>query len=596
MMLALCFALLATIGELASLATQRSVLRRELFLSDDSVWMIPVANVALFSLAWLVVAVIQRMVRRADRAIGTVRRADRAIAIACFGFLAAFAVLLSLPWLTSGAAAVFSGALLVWSVRGARPARIAAAVRRAAPALVAVLILLVGGTLLARAARSPGLADARPPAGAPNVLLIVLDTVRASSMSLYGYSLKTTPGLDARRSDGVVFAHAWAPAPWTLPSHATMFTGRLPAEHEADWMTPLDGRYPVLAERFLQAGYATGGFTANAIYCGREQGLSRGFVHYVDYERSLGEMFYSAALGRMAFNSATLRRWTKWYDVPGRVTAAEVNEQFLDWQSRLEGRPFFAFLNYFDAHAPVLPPAPFDTMFASSPRDYLSQLRYWNHQAGFLRQADLTAAEENRERAAYDGAIAYMDRELGRLLDELQQRGLLNETIVIVTSDHGEMFGENGLHSHGTSLHRLVLEVPLFVLAPGRTPAGVVVTEPATLRDLPATVLDLAGIPPGPIPGSSLRAAWSEPGWRSPTPIVSSVTWDGSSPRRQKLEAGMWSLVSDGLHYIRNADGSEELYELSDAEEDTNIAGRDAARVMSLRTRLAGVSGKDLGR
>jgi arylsulfatase A-like enzyme len=122
-----------------------------------------------------------------------------------------------------------------------------------------------------------------PPAGAPNVLLIVLDTVRARSLGLYGYERATSPNLDRFAKNGVVFSHAFSASPWTLPSHGAMFTGRLPHELSGGWMTPIDGTYPTLAEALSSVGYLTAGFIANTTYCPAEFGLARGFSHYEDH-------------------------------------------------------------------------------------------------------------------------------------------------------------------------------------------------------------------------------------------------------------------------------------------------------------------------
>ena len=122
-----------------------------------------------------------------------------------------------------------------------------------------------------------------PPANSPNVLLIVLDTVRADHLSLYGYERPTTPNLERLAKRGIRFDNARATAPWTLPSHASMFTGHWPHELGAKWMTPLRGNLPTLAEYLGAHGYATAGFVANVVYCSQETGLARGFTHYEDY-------------------------------------------------------------------------------------------------------------------------------------------------------------------------------------------------------------------------------------------------------------------------------------------------------------------------
>ena len=140
-----------------------------------------------------------------------------------------------------------------------------------------------------------------------------------------------------------------ATAPWTLPSHAGMFTGRWPHELSADWFHALDSTHPTLAETLRARGYNTAGFVANTLYCGSETGLSRGFNHYEDYSISPGELLLSSSLGRTIANNSRLRQLTGYHNIVNAKDAATVNADFLDWVSRNQ-RPFFAFLNYFDAH------------------------------------------------------------------------------------------------------------------------------------------------------------------------------------------------------------------------------------------------------
>ena len=224
-------------------------------------------------------------------------------------------------------------------------------------------IKIAGGSLLAVAATSWGwdrylevsAKTKLPPSSpdAPNVLMIVLDTVRAQNLNLYGYHRPTMPKLEQIAKTGVFFEQAVSPAPWTLPSHASMFTGRHPHELSADWTTPLDATYPTLAEILYQHGYVTAGFVANKIYCSYESGLNRGFMHYEDYLVSPGQLIRSSALGREITNNLDLRQRFKYYDDLGGKSAERLNHDFLSWLSRQEQGPFFAFLNYFDAHNPL---------------------------------------------------------------------------------------------------------------------------------------------------------------------------------------------------------------------------------------------------
>ncbi len=210
-----------------------------------------------------------------------------------------------------------------------------------------------------------------PPAGSPNVLLIVLDTVAAGHLGLYGYTRPTSPTIDELAAQGVRFDRARATSSWTLPSHAGMFTGRWPHELYAGFLTPLDRSFPALAEFLGSRGFATAGFVANYAYCASDSGLNRGFAVYRDYIFPGLTAFRMAALiDRPVDGLQAVERFLEdWLDVDltrslaqnvrsqfkdDRKAAAVVNREFLDWllSRRQRERPFFAFLNMFDAHSP----------------------------------------------------------------------------------------------------------------------------------------------------------------------------------------------------------------------------------------------------
>jgi arylsulfatase A-like enzyme len=430
----------------------------------------------------------------------------------------------------------------------------------------------------------------------PNVLLIVLDTVRARSLSLYGHARPTTPQLERLASTGVRFERAITTAPWTTPAHASMFTGRFPHELSvdrsklsADGLAPLDGTYPTLAEVLTANGYVTAGFVANIEYCGYETGLDRGFVHYEDYRVSPEEMILSSSLGRTIVNSLQLRRLIGYYDVPGRKTAATLNRDFLRWLSRVDERPFFAFLNYYDAHAPYLPPAPFGGQFErQAPRDYSLIVPSGVHQAKRHDMEAMSSEEIQAELIAYESCIAYLDHHLGLLFDELEARRILDNTLVIVTSDHGEQFGEHRLFDHGNSLYMPLLHVPLLVSLPSQVPAAVEVADPVSLRDLPATIVDLVGLnKENAFPGESLARHWKSTGLRSPGehPVLSEATSLPRVPEWYPIAKGdMTSLMIGGHHYIRNGDGRDELYDIErDPVENDDISATEAGRQVLAR-------------
>lgn len=441
-------------------------------------------------------------------------------------------------------------------------------------------IKIAGGSLLAAAVTSWGWdkylevgAEAELPQsspGAPNVLMIVLDTVRAQNLSLYGYHRPTMPNLGQIAKQGVFFEQAVAPAPWTLPSHASMFTGRFPHELTADWTTPLDATYPTLAEILYQHGYLTTGFIANTLYCSYESGLNRGFVHYEDYPVSLSQLIRSSALGREITNNLDLRRLVKYYNLLGRKSAERLNYDFLSWLSRQEQRPFFAFLNYFDAHNPYIPPPPYDGMFGNLPR----------RDPGVIPAEWWSETEIQAEIDAYDGLLAYLDHQLDLLLSELKSRGILDNTLLIITSDHGEEFGEHQLFGHGTSLYWPSLFVPLLISFPSRIPVGRTIRTPVTLRDLAATILDLLKIDANnKLPGSSLAKYWENSAGvenvKNNPILLSEVSQGVRTPKSWPISKGsMRSLVTDNFHYIVDGVGFEELYDIrSDPFEFENLAG-----------------------
>ena len=214
----------------------------------------------------------------------------------------------------------------------------------------------------------------------------MLDTVAAEHLSLHGYKRPTSPTIDELAARGIRFDRAQATSSWTLPSHASMFTGRWPHELSAGWLTPLDGTYPTLAEFLGSRGYATAGFVANYSYCASDSGLARGFAAYQDYifprltafktaalvDRSVDglqavERFLEDRLDIDIFEGAGERLWRLFN--ADRKEAAVVNREFLDWLSRRRQpeRPFFAFLNYFDAHSPYELPATGSTASGPSP-------------------------------------------------------------------------------------------------------------------------------------------------------------------------------------------------------------------------------------
>ena len=448
-----------------------------------------------------------------------------------------------------------------------------------------------------------------PPSDSPNVLLLVLDTVRADRMSLYGYERRTTPVLERLAERGIRFDEARATAPWTLPSHASFFTGRWPHELDVQWLTPLRGNFPTLSEYLGSRGYATAGFVANTLYCSYETGLDRGFTHYDDYVLEklmplrtawLVDHFMQLVsdlgvyVGR-TFDVGPFRPMQEsWiaslFVVDRRKDAGSVQREFVHWlsQRRKPARPFFAFLNFYDAHAPYVLPQGADYRFGLKPRraaDFIFLVEYWES----INKLHLSPAFQNLARDSYDNCVAYLDERLGDLFAELQKRGLLEHTLIIVTSDHGEGLGEHGLFDHGESLYRNEIRVPLVIVPPERDSPSAVVRETVSLRDLPATIVDLVGLGAGsPLPGRSLVRLWrnssAKAGRDEPDGAISELRRPNPfNPNQGRSPAHRGPLVSvahDGYVYIRNErDGTEEFF--NDREDPAEV--RNQAHVEAIQ-------------
>ncbi|MGH0028356.1 MAG: sulfatase [Myxococcota bacterium] len=399
----------------------------------------------------------------------------------------------------------------------------------------------------------------------PNVLLVTLDTTRADRLGAYGFGAARTPNLDAFAREAVLYEQAYAPSSWTLPSHASLFTGLLPRQHGAQTapdgvseplgyaVRPLDERFRTLAERLADAGYRTAGVVAGPALSG-ELGVGQGFALYDDDFSAPG----AAANGRRA------------EPVVDRAIAA----------MRDGDRPWFVFVNLFDPHAPYRPPAPHD---AGLPQPDLGRL------TGALvarLTSDTGTAPETWEQetirallAGYDAEIAYMDLHLGRLLAAADAAP--GATFVAITSDHGESFGEHGYLSHGAHLYEDNLHVPLLVRAPGAAPRRV--ATPTGNRALFAGILAAAGLP---VPAGAPRLD-DRHGW-----LLHEV---GPSDANVRL---FGAFFDRRLHALRvpphklivSSRGPAELYDVAaDPAEASDLAGRDPDLRRRLEARLAEV-------
>jgi arylsulfatase A-like enzyme len=426
-----------------------------------------------------------------------------------------------------------------------------------------VVWLTLPAVLLAACARGPD---------RPNILLIVVDTLRADRVSCYGYPRPTTPQIDGLFARGIRFANVSSTSSWTLPAHASIFTGLLPIQHGATQEhTTLDEGPATLAARLGQHGYSTLGVSANPVVSVRS-GLSRGFHQF---EETWRERRPPSAAPDEHPNLQVVRRFL--------ATPRE--------------RPFFVFVNYIEVHAPNAPPEPHLSRFLALAPDapLVARARTLDLVDFYLQRRPVPGDELRVLSDLYDGEVAYADELVGALLAELEQAGRLDDTVVIVTSDHGENLGDHGHLRHVFSLGESVVRVPLVIALPGGGRTGEVRPEPASLVDLFATILALArAAPPGRAAGRDLL---TDAGTADPRPVFAEYGYplqalerfvnlaDHERARLAPYLRRLRSVELRGLRYVWSSDGRHELFDRTvDPREERNLAG--AARLAEAERRL----------
>jgi arylsulfatase A-like enzyme len=407
----------------------------------------------------------------------------------------------------------------------------------------------------------------------PNVVLITLDTTRADHLGAYGYAKARTPNLDRFAAEGVLYEHAYATSSWTLPSHASMLTGLLPMQHGAQTapvgpvghldygVRPLSDRFTTLAERLREAGYRTGAVVGGPALA-RELGVSQGFEIYVDDLDGPKEIL----LGKRA------------NEVADRAIA--IIEQF-------GSDPFFLFVNFFDPHAPYRPPAPDDRGLpdlknSPLPRSLLKRLLASEPVKPTNELEDWERREIAKMIAGYDAEIAFMDRHLGRLLAAIEAVPGSEGTLIAITGDHGESFGEHNYVSHGAHLYEHNVRVPLIVRMPGREGAGAKVSEPVQNHRLFSTLLQAAGL--------DVAEGIVAPDLSGPrAPIVMEARRSDANIRLfgSFFDRDLRAIYDPPYKLVESSTGAVELFDLENAKgEHENLVDRRPDISRSLQARL----------
>ncbi len=313
-----------------------------------------------------------------------------------------------------------------------------------------------------------------------NVIIVVLDCARPDHFSCSGYSRETTPFLDKVAREGVRFTQAVSTAPWTLPSHASLLTGLFASTHGAtDENRMLGPQHRRLPEYLKEAGYRTAAFCTNP-WVSPETGFGRGF-----------DCFHTQRLGGRFTRRAALYARKAGDRVLGRADsgARRTNSALLDWVGESD-QPFCALVHYNETHLRFHPPAPYDRIFMR--REFsAARIKAVNQDCNAYIAGAVPMSEEDFVilTALYDGELRYVDMRLKEVADALIAQGRWDQTLVIVTSDHGENLGEHGLMSHKFVLYDTLLRVPLIMRCPPRIPKGFIVEEAAQLTDVLPTVL-----------------------------------------------------------------------------------------------------------
>jgi arylsulfatase A-like enzyme len=342
-------------------------------------------------------------------------------------------------------------------------------------------LLLVAGLLLACEMR-----DERRPAPR-NLVVISVDTLRADHLGVYGYGRDTSPRIDALASDGTVFEQAMSTAPWTLPSHVSMLTGLYPSQHRVhDDGGRLAPEVPTLAARFADAGFHTFAVVSH-IYVASPFGLDRGFAVFDD------SLLEGGAINPRG--DAVVDRFVQLLDAHLGGSVETSAPAAGGPEAARAALPFFAFVHFFDPHWDYGAPPPFARRFV--PGGYEGRIDgSYESMVPFLR-TNAVMSEEDREALVgfYDGEIAYVDAQVGGLLDALDARGLRGSTTIVLTADHGEEFKEHKRLGHGRTLFDEQLHVPLIVAGHPRLDRGRR-SGLVSLVDLTPTLLDLFGLAP----------------------------------------------------------------------------------------------------
>jgi len=410
----------------------------------------------------------------------------------------------------------------------------------------------------------------------PNILLISIDTLRADHLSCYGYYRKTSPNIDRIASEGTTFFRHYSTGVWTPPGHASMLTGLYVSEHGVHGENRLSEKIPTIASVLRENGYQTAGFVNNS-QVGELVGLAKGHDFFVEVWKGFRA---SSLMGRITRGG--IRRIRKIF-AHEDMGASRTNRLFKIWleTEKEAGKPFYAFLHYIEPHNPLNPPCRFKKNFRTLESGSIDKRKVkkiaHNPLSCFVDDLRPTEAEIAFLKALYDGEIAYTDHKIGEIAEILEKNGLYDNTMIIITSDHGEHFGEHGFWSHVASLHEEVLRIPLVIKYPNGPECAKEVEGYTQLIDIFPTVMDIAGVNAN-ISTSGLSLSYDKKRsyhehifaeWEGRVPfyIKRRLRENGAKTDLRMFKTKMSMVQGPRYKYVLKEDGEENLFDISSGSE-----------------------------
>lgn len=383
-----------------------------------------------------------------------------------------------------------------------------------------------------------------------NIILISLDALRAGQLSTYGYGRETTPYLDRFAEGGVKFTEAYSASSHTRESVPALLAGQYPSS-AVDGSFHRDAR--TIPDRLDEAGYRSGAFHSNP-FVSRAYGFEKGFDTFDDDLYLGGNKL--VALAQRALDKLRNQHYAR---------ATEINDRSLNWLDTLDDDPFFLWNHYMDTHGPYEAPAEYQREFHGEVvSDKTAQKLY---QRAIDDPDSITEDEQRLLVDLYDAEISYTDSRLETFFEQLEDRGLLEKSLVVITADHGDAFGEHGYYEHPRQLHDELVHVPLLVSGPGVEPATV--DTPVSTLDIATTVFEAVGEESESLPGIDLRAVASTPGAFEGRTVISQT-------RGESEDAHLWrvSARNSSSTILSEYDTETGSLSLDDTTDATDTAAR----------------------